>query len=144
VLGRATADEIKEDILEHGLKDGVLLQHYATGALDASTLLAALFGFLPRDDERLRKSVLAIADDLTEDGFVLRYRTGETDDGLSGKEGSFMIAPRPLRRGIRHEHRSPPGEFSAGVFTPRADPTRGGHHPGRAVGGDRRVSDAGA
>ena len=60
-------------------------------ALDASTLLAALFGFLPGDDERLRKSVEAIADDLTEDGFVLRYRTGETDDGLSGKEGSFLI-----------------------------------------------------
>jgi GH15 family glucan-1,4-alpha-glucosidase len=38
-----------------------------------------------------RKSVLAIADDLTEDGYVLRDRTGETDDGLSGKEGSFLI-----------------------------------------------------
>ena len=71
--------------------DGVLRQHYETDALDASTLLAAIFGFLPADDERLRKSVVAIADDLTEDGFVLRYRTGETDDGLSGKEGSFLI-----------------------------------------------------
>ena len=71
--------------------DGVLRQHYDTDALDASTLLAALFGFLPADDERLRKRSLAIADDLTEDGFVLRYRTGETDDGLSGKEGSFLI-----------------------------------------------------
>jgi alpha,alpha-trehalase len=88
---RATADEIKEDILAHGLKDGVLRQHYETDALDASTLLAAIFGFLPAGDERLRESVLAIADDLTEDGFVLRYRTGETDDGLSGKEGSFLI-----------------------------------------------------
>jgi GH15 family glucan-1,4-alpha-glucosidase len=88
---RATADEIKEDILENGLKDGVLRQHYETESLDASTLLAAIFGFLPGDDERLHKSVLAIADDLTEDGFVLRYRTGETDDGLSGKEGSFLI-----------------------------------------------------
>ena len=39
----------------------------------------------------MRKSVEAIADDLTEDGFVLRYRTDETDDGLSGKEGSFLI-----------------------------------------------------
>jgi GH15 family glucan-1,4-alpha-glucosidase len=86
-----TADEIKADILEHGLRDGVLRQHYDTDALDASTLLAALFGFLPGDDERLRKSVEAIASDLTEDGFVLRYRTGETDDGLSGKEGTFMI-----------------------------------------------------
>jgi alpha,alpha-trehalase len=88
---RATADEIKADILEHGVRDGVLRQHYDTDALDASTLLAALFGFLPGDDERLRKSVEAIASDLTEDGFVLRYRTDETDDGLSGKEGSFLI-----------------------------------------------------
>ena len=35
--------------------------------------------------------MLAIANDLTEDGFVLRFRTGETDDGMSGKEGSFLI-----------------------------------------------------
>jgi GH15 family glucan-1,4-alpha-glucosidase len=88
----AVAEEIKADILEHGLSDqGVLRQHYATDALDASTLLAALFGFLPDDDPRLRASVLAIADDLTEQGFVLRYRTDETDDGLSGKEGTFLI-----------------------------------------------------
>ena len=87
----ATAEEIKEDILEHGVKDGVLRQHYDTHSLDASTLLAAIFDFLPGDDERLRASVDAIASDLTEDGFVLRYRTGETDDGLAGKEGSFLI-----------------------------------------------------
>ena len=71
--------------------DGVLRQHYETDALDASNLLAALFDFLPGSDETLRKSVEAIATDLTEDGFVLRYRTGETDDGLSGKEGTFLI-----------------------------------------------------
>jgi GH15 family glucan-1,4-alpha-glucosidase len=88
----ATAEEIKADILEHGVDQrGVLRQHYETDALDASTLLAALFGFLPAEDERLRASVLAIAGELTEDGFVLRYRTGETDDGLSGKEGTFLI-----------------------------------------------------
>jgi alpha,alpha-trehalase len=88
----ATADEIRQDILEHGLSDrGVLRQHYDTDALDASTLLAALFGFLPGRDERLRASVLAVADELTEDGFVLRYRTEETDDGLSGEEGTFLI-----------------------------------------------------
>jgi GH15 family glucan-1,4-alpha-glucosidase len=91
VAWAAVAEEIREDILEHGLRDGVLRQHYETDSLDASTLLAAMFGFLPADDERLRASVDAIADDLTEDGFVLRYRTGETDDGLSGKEGSFLI-----------------------------------------------------
>jgi GH15 family glucan-1,4-alpha-glucosidase len=88
---RATADEIRADILEHGVRDGVLRQHYDTDALDASTLLAAIFDFLPGDDPVLRKSVQAIETDLTEDGFVLRYRTGETDDGLSGKEGTFLI-----------------------------------------------------
>jgi GH15 family glucan-1,4-alpha-glucosidase len=89
---RGIADEIKEDILERGVDGrGVLRQHYDTDALDASTLLAAIFGFLPHDDPRLRASVLAIADELTEHGFVLRYRTGETDDGLSGKEGTFLI-----------------------------------------------------
>jgi GH15 family glucan-1,4-alpha-glucosidase len=88
----ATADEIKADILDRGLTvGGVLRQHYDADALDASTLLAAIFGFLAPQDERLRASVLAIADELTEDGFVLRYRTEETDDGLSGKEGSFLI-----------------------------------------------------
>ncbi|MGH3035936.1 MAG: glycoside hydrolase family 15 protein [Gaiellaceae bacterium] len=88
----ATAEEIKADILEHGVSErGVLRQHYDTDALDASVLLAAIFGFLPRDDERLRASVLAIDEELTENGFVLRYRTGETDDGLSGKEGTFLI-----------------------------------------------------
>jgi GH15 family glucan-1,4-alpha-glucosidase len=89
---QATAEEIRADILAHGMNgSGVLRQHYDTEALDASNLLAALFGFLPGDDERLRASVLAIAEELTEDGFVLRYRTEETDDGLSGKEGSFLI-----------------------------------------------------
>ena len=90
--GRATAEEIHADILEHGVDGrGVLRQHYATDALDASTLLAAIFGFLPGEDPRLRASVLAIGEELTEHGFVLRYKTGETDDGLSGKEGTFLI-----------------------------------------------------
>jgi alpha,alpha-trehalase len=88
----AIAEEIRADILEHGVDSrGVLRQHYATDALDASTLLAALFGFLPADDERLKASVLAIESELTEQGFVLRYKTDETDDGLSGKEGTFLI-----------------------------------------------------
>jgi GH15 family glucan-1,4-alpha-glucosidase len=88
----ATADEIREDVLAHGVSDkGVLRQHYETDALDASTLLAAPFKFLPASDERLRGTVLAVADELTENGFVLRYKTDETDDGLEGKEGTFLI-----------------------------------------------------
>jgi GH15 family glucan-1,4-alpha-glucosidase len=89
---RATADEIRADVLEHGVSDrGVLRQHYETDSLDASTLLAGSFDFFAADDERLRNTVLAIGDELTENGFVLRYRTDETDDGLSGKEGTFLI-----------------------------------------------------
>jgi GH15 family glucan-1,4-alpha-glucosidase len=88
----ATAEEIRADILEHGVSErGVLRQHYETDALDASVLLAAIFEFLPGDDKRLRATVNAIAEELTENGFVLRYRTDETDDGLSGKEGTFLI-----------------------------------------------------
>jgi alpha,alpha-trehalase len=86
------AEEVRADILEHGVsKRGVLRQHYETDALDASTLLAPLFGFLPGSDERMRNTVDAISTELTENGFVLRYVTDETDDGLSGKEGTFLI-----------------------------------------------------
>jgi alpha,alpha-trehalase len=89
---QATAEEIHADILEHGVSErGVLRQHYDTDALDASTLLAAMFGFLPGDDQRMHDSIMAIADELTEHGYVLRYRTDETDDGMSGKEGTFLI-----------------------------------------------------
>jgi GH15 family glucan-1,4-alpha-glucosidase len=89
---RAVAEEIRSDVLEHGVSEkGVLRQHYETDSLDASTLLAASFDFLEPSDERLRNTVLTIADELTEQGFVLRYRTDETDDGLSGKEGTFLI-----------------------------------------------------
>ena len=59
------ADEIRADILEHGVSDrGVLRQHYETDALDASTLLRAIFGFLPGTDERMRNTVDAISSEL--------------------------------------------------------------------------------
>jgi len=86
------ADEIKADICENALDDrGVFCQHYDTDSLDASVLLMPLVRFLPPDDERVKKTVLAIADELTQDGLVLRYRTDETDDGLRGDEGTFTI-----------------------------------------------------
>jgi len=89
---QAMADEIKSDLCEHGVdKRGVFVQHYSTEALDASVLLIPLVRFLPPDDPRVRATVLAIADELTVDGMVLRYRTDETDDGLSGEEGTFTI-----------------------------------------------------
>jgi GH15 family glucan-1,4-alpha-glucosidase len=98
---RAVAEEIRADVLAHGLTErGVLRQHYETDSLDASTLLAASFGFLEPNDERLRNTVLTIAEELTENGFVLRYRTDETDDGLSGKEGTFLICSFWLVSGL--------------------------------------------
>ena len=89
---RAVADEIKADVLAHGVdKRGVFTQRYGDDALDASLLLVPLLRFLPPDDPRVRATVLAIANELTEEGLVLRYRVQETDDGLSGEEGSFTI-----------------------------------------------------
>ncbi len=162
----ATAEEIRADILEHGVDErGVLRQHYATDALDASVLLAAIFGFLPGDDERLRATVEAIADELTEDGFVLRYHTDQTDDGLSGKEGTFLIcsfwlvsalaivgemqhardlmerllrialAARALRGGVRRRHRPASRQLPAGLLPPRADGSRRTNHRSRAPRG---------
>jgi GH15 family glucan-1,4-alpha-glucosidase len=89
---QALADEISADILDKGVdKRGVFRQHYETDALDASNLLVPLVRFLPPDDERVCATVRAIRDELTEGGLVLRYRTDETDDGLHGEEGTFLI-----------------------------------------------------
>jgi GH15 family glucan-1,4-alpha-glucosidase len=89
---QAAADEIHADICANGVDSrGVFVQHYDTEALDASVLLMPLVRFLPPDDERIRNTVLAIADELTEEGLVLRYRVDETDDGFSGEEGTFTI-----------------------------------------------------
>jgi len=85
------ATRIREEILEHGVRDGVFRQHYETDALDASTLLIPLVRFLPQDDPRIRATVNAIDEQLTQDGLVLRYKVDETDDGLSGEEGTFLI-----------------------------------------------------
>ena len=89
---QAAADEIHADVCQHGVDErGVFVQHYESNTLDAALLLMPLLRFLPPDDPRIRNTVLAIADELTENGLVLRYRTEETDDGLSGREGTFLI-----------------------------------------------------
>ena len=86
------ADEIHADICKNAIDGrGVFCQHYETDALDASVLLMPLVRFLPADDERILRTVVAIADELTEDGLVLRYKVEETDDGLAGEEGTFAI-----------------------------------------------------
>jgi GH15 family glucan-1,4-alpha-glucosidase len=87
------ADDIHGEVCAKGVDDrGVFKQHYDTSELDASLLLIPIMGFLPSDDERVRATVLAVADELTEDGLVLRYRVDKADDGLSNDaEGTFTI-----------------------------------------------------
>jgi alpha,alpha-trehalase len=86
------AGEIHADICARALDGrGVFVQHYETSALDASLLLMPLVRFLPASDPRIRNTVLAIADELTEEGLVNRYRVEETDDGFTGAEGTFTI-----------------------------------------------------
>jgi GH15 family glucan-1,4-alpha-glucosidase len=88
---QAKADEFRAEILARGVRDGVFRQHYQTDALDASLLLIPLFRFLPPGDPRVRATVKAVAEELTEHGLVLRYKVEETDDGLRGEEGTFLI-----------------------------------------------------
>ncbi len=91
-LWRAAADKMHAEICARGVAErGVFVQTYGGSALDASLLLVPLMGFLPPEDERVRATVLAIADELSVDGLVLRYRPEETDDGLAGAEGTFTI-----------------------------------------------------
>ncbi len=88
----SVAQEIHADVCARGLKNGCFTQAYGSEELDASLLLLAQVGFLPASDERIRRTVLAIADDLSEGPFVYRYQPDTTDDGMKGEgEGSFTV-----------------------------------------------------
>ena len=89
---RKAADDLRAEILDKGVDaQGRFRQPYENDELDASLLLIPILDFLPPDDERVRATVLAIADELTEDGLVLRYKVDSTDTGFEGKEGTFTI-----------------------------------------------------
>jgi alpha,alpha-trehalase len=89
---RMGAEQVKAEVLDKGVSEkGVFRQHYQTDDLDASLLLLPIMGFLPPDDDRIKATVLAIADNLTKDGLVLRYRVEGTDTGFAGEEGTFTI-----------------------------------------------------
>jgi GH15 family glucan-1,4-alpha-glucosidase len=91
----AERDRIREAVLERGWseKRRAYAQSFDSDELDAAQLLMPLVGFLPATDPRMRSTIDAIADDLTEDGLVLRYRNEEglNADGLTGEEGTFVI-----------------------------------------------------
>ncbi len=91
---RELRDTIHEQVCAEGFntKVGAFTQYYGSDALDASLLMVPLVGFLPATDDRVRSTVEAIERDLTEDGFVLRYRATDAHavDGLQGHEGAFL------------------------------------------------------
>ena len=168
--GRRPPTRSSEDICENAVDErGVFCQHYDTDALDASVLLMPLVRFLPPDDERVKATVLAIADELTQDGLVLRYRTDDTDDGLEGEEGTFTICsfwlvsalveigelqrgrelcerllsyclPAPaLRGGDRPPLGPAPGQLPAGLHPPGPDQRGDARDPRRPGAGGELV-----
>lgn len=90
---RAVADEIHADVCRNGYDAelGSFTQTYGEKALDASLLQIALTGFLPADDKRFVGTVAAIERSLIEDGLLLRYDTDHSTDGVSGREGTFLV-----------------------------------------------------
>jgi GH15 family glucan-1,4-alpha-glucosidase len=86
------ADQIREDIINKGWNPDkqAFTQHYSTNALDASALLLPLFGFLPVSDERIKSTIDHVAEELSWNGLLRRYKTDETEDGLTGSEGAFL------------------------------------------------------
>jgi GH15 family glucan-1,4-alpha-glucosidase len=89
---KQTRDEIHREVCEQGYdrERRTFTQYYGSKELDASVLTIPLVGFLPGTDERVTGTIDAISRDLGRDGFVSRYSTADTDDGLSGDEGQFL------------------------------------------------------
>jgi GH15 family glucan-1,4-alpha-glucosidase len=89
---RAHRAALRDEILRRGFDAdrNTFVQAYGSKALDGALLMLPLVGFLPPDDPRVAGTVDAIQRELVEDGFVLRYRTEHTDDGLPGSEGAFL------------------------------------------------------
>ncbi|MDQ2759364.1 MAG: glycoside hydrolase family 15 protein, partial [Actinomycetota bacterium] len=83
---------IHADVLSHGYDSdrNTFVQSYGATGLDASLLMIPRVGFLPATDPRVRGTIAAIQNGLTEDGFVKRYQTTDSDDGLPGGEGLFL------------------------------------------------------
>jgi GH15 family glucan-1,4-alpha-glucosidase len=85
-------DEIHGEVCERGYDPArrTFTQYYGSEGLDASTLNIPLMGFLPGTDDRVTGTIDAVRRDLGRDGFVARYSTDVTDDGLPGGEGQFL------------------------------------------------------
>jgi GH15 family glucan-1,4-alpha-glucosidase len=91
---RQVREQIRTDILTNGYNTqlGAFTQYYGGTTLDASCLLLPLVGFIPPSDPRMRSTVDRVMELLTDErGFVFRYSTHETNDGLRGHEGTFSL-----------------------------------------------------
>ncbi len=89
---RKVREQIHSDICERGFDEELnsFVRSYGSKELDASLLLLPAIGFLPPEDPRIRSTVEAVERELLVDGFVLRYDTGKSDDGLPAGEGVFL------------------------------------------------------
>jgi GH15 family glucan-1,4-alpha-glucosidase len=88
----ALAATIHAEVMTHGFNTelNTFVQSYDSTDLDASLLLIPRVGFLPPEDSRVIGTIEAIQRDLTQDGFVLRYQSQGSEDGLPGGEGVFL------------------------------------------------------
>jgi GH15 family glucan-1,4-alpha-glucosidase len=96
--------EIREAIETRGYDEGrgTFVRAFGTTDLDAALLLLPVIGFVPYDDERMMRTTTAVAEELCEDGLVLRYRAG---DSLSGRQGTFLACTFWLARCLAEQRR---------------------------------------
>jgi GH15 family glucan-1,4-alpha-glucosidase len=89
---RVIRDEIHREVCDKGFDTtvGSFVQSYGSPMLDASLLLIPQVGFLPADDLRVTGTIAAVERELMHDGFVLRYDSSATPDGLPPGEGAFL------------------------------------------------------
>jgi GH15 family glucan-1,4-alpha-glucosidase len=89
---RKVRQEIHDEVCEKGYDPGrgTFTQYYGSQELDAAALAVVLVGFLPGSDPRVTGTIDAVRDGLGHDGFISRYSTADTDDGLPGSEGQFL------------------------------------------------------
>jgi GH15 family glucan-1,4-alpha-glucosidase len=89
---RQVRDTIHAEVCDKGFNTArnSFTQYYGGQTMDASLLLMPQVGFLPPDDPRIAGTIKAVEQDLLRDGFVLRYSTDATDDGVGGTEGAFL------------------------------------------------------
>ncbi len=90
---RRIADEIHAEVCRkaYDVERGSFVQHYGSKSLDASLLHIVLTGFLAPDDPRVLGTIAAIEKNLMRDGFLLRYDSEVSVDGLPPGEGTFLV-----------------------------------------------------